>query len=308
MTAFRSLVFLALSGSLWAQASGCLAVEGDRVLAADMSAAWPEFAAVPAETSLCFAPAAGARRVFKAAELGRLAQRYKVAQPSVSEVCFERSMQQLTREDLASAMKQQPGLAGAHIEIEEFSQASVPKGEIVFPLATLPHPAHAEENSPVLWRGFVSHGSGRKTPVWAKARISVACKRIVAVEPLTPGRPVEASQLRLEEWQGFPLRDEMPGSVEQISGRLPKHTIPQGAPVTADLLQDAWEVERGESVHIEVHSGAARLSFVARAETPGRRGDVISIRNLKSGRLFSARVESKGKAIVDAGTAGEKPL
>jgi flagella basal body P-ring formation protein FlgA len=175
-------------------------------------------------------------------------------------------------------------------------------------MATLPHPGRIEENSPVLWRGFVNHTSGRKTPVWAKVRISVACKRVVAAEPLPPGKPVQASQLRLEEWQGFPTRDEQPNSIEQISGRLPKHTIPEGAPITADLLQDAWEVERGEAVHVEVHSGAAQLSFVARAETPGRRGDLISIRNLKSGRLFSARVESKGKAVVDTGSTGEKPL
>jgi len=307
MTALGYLSFLAMGGTLWAQASGCLSFAGERILAGELAGAWPEFAAVPADTSLCFAPAPGVRRVFRVAELERLAKRYNIAQPPTSEVCFERPLRQLTREDLTAAIQQQPGLSGAHVEIVEFSQSPVPQGEIVFPLAALTRPARPDQNGPVIWRGYVSYGSGRKFALWARARISLSQTRLIALEPLPAGQAIQARQLRLETWQGFP-GGEPPGSVEQMAGRLPKRPISVGAAVEPELLQDPWDVDRGEAVRIQVRNGAAQLSLVGRAETAGRRGDQISVRNLKSGRLFYARVEGKGRAVVDNDGPGEKPL
>jgi len=54
-----------------------------------------------------------------------------------------------------------------------------------------------------------------------------------------------------------------------------------------------------------VISGAARLAFTGRAETPGRRGDVVTVRNPASKRTFPARVEAKGKVLVIPG--GSRP-
>jgi hypothetical protein len=58
------------------------------------------------------------------------------------------------------------------------------------------------------------------------------------------------------------------------------------------------DVERGDKIAIEVSSGAARLTFDATAESSGRAGDSIMVRNPESGRLFRAKVEGKGRASV----------
>ncbi len=60
----------------------------------------------------------------------------------------------------------------------------------------------------------------------------------------------------------------------------------------------APEVTRGESVAVEVQSGAARLTFDAKAESSGKPGDTVLLRNPENGRLFQARVVGKGKALV----------
>ena len=63
------------------------------------------------------------------------------------------------------------------------------------------------------------------------------------------------------------------------------------APVTMD-------VQRGERVAVEVLSGSALLRVLADADTSGHGGDSVLIRNPENGKLFQARVEAKGKVMV----------
>jgi flagella basal body P-ring formation protein FlgA len=58
------------------------------------------------------------------------------------------------------------------------------------------------------------------------------------------------------------------------------------------------DVNRGDLVRVEVHMGAARLALTGRAESAGRLGDLVPVRNLDSSRVFEARVEGKDSVIV----------
>ena len=58
------------------------------------------------------------------------------------------------------------------------------------------------------------------------------------------------------------------------------------------------DVLRGEHVAVVVTSGAALLRFQADAESSGRRGDNVLVRNPDNGKLFQARVEGKGKVTI----------
>lgn len=66
------------------------------------------------------------------------------------------------------------------------------------------------------------------------------------------------------------------------------------------LARPPREVERGDVVAVEVHSGAALLSLDAAAESGGKAGDLVVVRNPISGARFRARVVAKGKVLVDA--------
>ena len=52
-------------------------------------------------------------------------------------------------------------------------------------------------------------------------------------------------------------------------------------------------------------SGAARLAFTGKSESDGRIGEMIKIRNLRSNKIFQARVEGPDKAFLDTGVAQE---
>jgi len=52
-------------------------------------------------------------------------------------------------------------------------------------------------------------------------------------------------------------------------------------------------------VGVEAHYGAASVRFEGRAESPGRIGDRIPVRNMESGKTFRARVVRKGLVAVE---------
>jgi hypothetical protein len=74
--------------------------------------------------------------------------------------------------------------------------------------------------------------------------------------------------------------------------------LPVGATPVAKSATSIPEVRRGEKVSVEVTSGAALVHFQADAESGGRTGEPVLIRNPESGKLFQAMVEGKGKVVV----------
>ncbi len=65
----------------------------------------------------------------------------------------------------------------------------------------------------------------------------------------------------------------------------------------ADLIEPL-QVQRGDLVDVTAIAGAAQLRMPALAETPGRQGDMISLKNPRTGKIFRGRIEGKDKALV----------
>lgn len=279
-----------------AASAGCLAVEGERLLASDLALAVPAFRALPADTVLGWAPAPGARRLLGAAELARLAARHGLKVAEAPAVCIERAMAPLSPERLLEALGRAVGREDARIELVDYPRRAVPRGELEFDRAQLAAPS----GGIALWRGRLRYDGGRSLPVWARVRITAPGRRVVATENLAPGRPVQPSQVRLEEGEWFPFGEPPLADLEEAVGRLPRRWIPAGSVLLARLLAAPREVERGEEILVEVASGGAQLRFRARAETGGRSGDTIVVRNPVNGRRVAARVQGPGKAVVHA--------
>jgi flagella basal body P-ring formation protein FlgA len=285
-----ALAFAALS----ARAAGaCIAVQADRVTARDLAGSAPAFSSLPADTDVGYAPVPGARRYYHAAELRRLALRYNLASESNNEICVERAMEPLAPERVMDAMRQALGNPEARIEIVELSRYPVPRGDLEFTRSSLP-PGGA---TPALWRGFVRYGSQHRFAIWARVKVAVRSTRIVAAQNLPAGRRIEAAQVRAEPTETFPSNQPAP-SLDQVLSRVPRRSITAGAVLTQNLLDFPKEVERGDVVAVEVHSGGARLALEGRAQNSGRRGDAIPIRNLDSGKSFSARVAGKNRVVL----------
>ncbi|MCC6858226.1 MAG: flagellar basal body P-ring formation protein FlgA [Bryobacterales bacterium] len=286
--------------------AACVPVEGERIEGRHLAAAAAEFAGIAPDAPVAYAPAPGVKRRFSPAGLRALAARHglRVADGTeLPEACFERRAKPLTREAVEAAVRASLPPAGVTWELLDFSRAPAPDGELIFPAAGLSRPPAGAPRSPVFWRGRLKYG-GHSLPVWARLRVWRTGRRVVAAEALPAGRPVEAGQLRLETIEGPPFGEPAVSRIEEAAGRVPRRTLRKGEPVTPRLLAAAPDVRRGETVQVEVMEGSARLRFEARAESGGRTGETITVRNPGSGRRFRARIEGRGAVVV--GQANEK--
>jgi flagella basal body P-ring formation protein FlgA len=285
-----------------AQGARCQPVEGDRITARDVAAALPAFGSLPPDTPIAPAPLAGVRRVLRASEISALAQRYAVKLEDPTGVCFEYPLEPLDRAKAIEAMRLAlADVPEAHIEIVEASQSPVPRGRIEFPRSGLAAPAMPTSREPVAWRGYVIYGESHRYSIWVRVLVSARMSRVVAVEKLARGTLVRAGQVRVETVAGFPGSGNPARTVDQVVGRIAARDIAAGSEIHLTQLTTPPDVARGDMVEVEVRSGDARLLLTGKAESAGRVGDAIAIRNLSNNRVFPARIEGKDKALVDTG-------
>ncbi|MGA3095453.1 MAG: flagellar basal body P-ring formation chaperone FlgA [Bryobacteraceae bacterium] len=286
-----------------AQAPKCLAVEGEHIVAGDLAASLPAFGQLDPETPVALTPMPGVRRVFRWYELAALAKRYGLEAGSPSDACFERKMENLDRDKVLEEMRRTLALKDARIEIVETSADPVPRGRLEFRREDLGRPALLSSPTPVTWRGSVIYGDNHRFSIWARVAISARQPRVVAAEYLKRGEPIGAAQIRVETVEGFPVAGEVAQSIEEVAGREMSRDLVAGSEIRVAQLIAVPDVSRGEMVDVEVRSGAARLLLTGKAESSGRSGDMIAIRNMTSNKLFQARITGKGKALLDAGRA-----
>jgi flagella basal body P-ring formation protein FlgA len=282
----------------------CKFVSGEQIFSADLDRALPAFAAMPRDVVIGYSPAPGSRRILQIAELKRIGAQYGISVPAGSEACFEWKMHSLTEDAVRAAIRESLKAPEARVEILAMSKAPVPEGELSFPQNGLSAATNIDPSTPVTWRGYVLYDSTRRFFVWARVKVSASMPRVVASEPLPAGKPVGKDQVRLETSDDFPLRNDTARSLEEVIGRIPRRVVRAGLPVLRSDLAEAFQVERGDTVEVMVVAGATQLELDAQAEASGRQGDVISLRNPRSGKLFRARIDGKGRAIVTVGATG----
>lgn len=272
--------------------SGCLALSpaADQIRAGDLARAMPEWSVLAADTAIVPAPIPGVQRVFHAGELQRLATHWNVVwSEGTLDVCFAIPVTPPDPARMIAAM--QRALPEARIEIVESSKQPAPEGDFEFPVSGL----HGN-----YWNGSVAWGRGRKFVVWARVKVAVSMTRVVAAEDFKVGQTMEAAQLRVETVEGV-LSAGFLRDVESAQGRTARRNIPAGAPIRADWIEAAKDVQRGETVQVEVIQGAARLRLEGVAVGAGAVGQMIQVENPDSKRRFAARVEGKGKVVVRCG-------
>ena len=298
----KRALLAAVCVAAWAPGQECAVVEGERIRAGDLARLRPLFSALDPDMELGYAPAPGLRRVLAPGELARLARRHGLIAVSLEAVCIEGAAERLAEAGLIEAMRRSLG-EEARIEIVEFVRHAVPRGVLEFPLAGLAGPP-GQPGAAVLWRGRVWTASGRTAPVWARVRVGVERRGLVARRDLAAGKAIEAGDVEERLVELFPTVGVKPVEASEVVGAVARRRIRAGEMLTAALLRLAPEVERGDRVEVEVRTGAARLRLEARAETSGRRGEAVLVRNPATGRRFKAMVEGPGRLAVEIGEKG----
>jgi len=301
MKRWGPLVSAGLLASGLALAEPCRPIEHDPIVAADLAPLLPAFGRLPAATVVAAAPGPGVHRVFRALELQSFARAHSLELPSAEDLCFEWPMDLPDRAHVLEAMQAALPFPDLHIEIIEISQYPAPRGRIEFRREDLGAPALPGAPAPVVWRGNVIYNGSQRFAIWARARVTARVPRLVAAEMIRRGVPIAASEVRIESNDSFPGPNDLAATPDQVEGRIALRNISAGAEIHLGQLQAPFDVKRGEVVQVEARSGPARVSLTAKAETAGRTGDLVTVRNLHSNRLFQARVAGKDKVLVDLG-------
>jgi flagella basal body P-ring formation protein FlgA len=276
----------------------CLSVTGDQILGSDLARAVPAFAHISPNSPLAQAPTPGNTRVFHLSELQSIGARFSIPISSPQEVCFRFETQPLNADRVAEAMRNALQIPDARIEVLETSPATAPAGTIEFTRENLGVPAASDSKTPVPWRGDVVYAGSRRFPIWSKVRISAPIGRLTAMEALRPGVTIKPDQVRMEIVEGFPQPASRMVSTDQLAGMTVLRPIPAGAEIRQENLTRPNDVNRGDTVLVEVRFGAAHLALTGRAESAGHRGDVVEVRNPDTSKVFQARVEGPDRVIV----------
>jgi flagella basal body P-ring formation protein FlgA len=295
--------------SMITNASPCEMIANDRILGEDLAKAVPAFLSkMPGDAVVGYSPVPGARRVFKSAELQRMGAPYGVAVASDTEACFEWNLQPLTDDVVRAAIHLSLQSPDARIDVLSISRSQAPAGKVSFPLSGLLASTLTDAETPVTWRGEVLYHGSRKFAIWARVKISATMTRVVATQLILPGQTVAPDQVRIETYDDFPLRNDIARNLEEVVGRMSRRALRTGLPVFRADLIEPFQVQRGDLVDVTAIAGAAQLHVPALAETPGRQGDLITLKNAHSGKTFRARIEGRDKALVMVWPATEPTL
>jgi flagella basal body P-ring formation protein FlgA len=297
MTA-RILILCCAAFSWAAGQTPCVPVTGAQILGADLASAVSALKALPPDLPVAPSPLPGAVRMFPVSELQTIASRYGIRGALMEEICFRIATEPLNRARVIESMTEALKIPGLRIEVLDASNEATPTGRIEFRRETLGTPTGPNRSLPVVWRGDVIYAGDRRFAIWARVKMTAPVTRLVAVENLRVGVPIKPGQIREEVIEAFPLSLGPTVTPSQVEGLMPLRAITSGAEVRPDDVVQPYEVNRGDLVHVEVRAGAARLALTARAESPGRVGDLVPVRNIESSRVFQARVEGKDSVVI----------
>lgn len=278
---------------------GCHSIENEMILARDVTAVVPGFGPVAGDFHLGYVPGTGAPRIFRGADLQRIAKNQGVDILDLPDVCFALRTFIPQPEDIRAAMRQTladvPGIATARIEISASSQHPAPFGKLIFPRTGMQQPTASQPE--ILWRGYVHH-SESDFPVWARVRIIANMTRVVATANIPSGKPIQKNQVRLESCDDSLLDETTARNLDEVLGYIPKSLLRAYLPIRKTQLAPLPDVARGSLVDVEVFAGAAHLIVKGRAQSDGFKGSTIVMRNVSSGKDFRARVAGKDQVIV----------
>jgi flagella basal body P-ring formation protein FlgA len=144
----------------------------------------------------------------------------------------------------------------------------------------------------------VKYADTRRAPIWARVSILVRYTAVIANKDLPMNGVVDSAQVRIETRTGPLAREKAASRIEEVNGRLLKRAVSAGAPIPLASLTDVPAVRRGDSVQVDVESGAAHLRLAAVAETSASEGDMIELRNPLSGKTFRGRLDHGPRVLL----------
>ncbi len=279
------------------QPIACHVVKSDWIYGRDLAVAVPALSAIAPDVQIGLSPLPGQQRVFRIADLKRIALANHLTAEISEDACFAWTLAVPDKKKMQAAMAKSLANRNPSIEIVEGSLLPAPEGEMVFPLSGL----SMGSDKPSVWRGYIRYTETRRLEIWARVLVKVKEPHVAAVADLHAGDSLEKGQIKLENYEGPVRREKYLIDLAQAEGLILRRPVTAGTALTEEMLEAPRDVNRGDIVSAIVQTGAARIEVQGVAESDGRKGQIISVRNPRSGQSFHARIEDKGTVVVVPG-------
>ena len=134
------------------------------------------------------------------------------------------------------------------------------------------------------------------TPPASAEDVAVVTNRVVY-----PGETIGADALReVPVKNGKRDLSAVVTFVEQIDGKVARRTLLPGRFIAINSVRDAYLIEQGAAVQVMFVHGGLTISATAVTLQPGSAGDVVKVRNMDSGSVFTGTVMADGSVRVGA--------
>jgi flagella basal body P-ring formation protein FlgA len=94
--------------------------------------------------------------------------------------------------------------------------------------------------------------------------------------------------------------DAVATKLDELDGKVAKRTLLPGRYIPTNSIRDAWLVEQGAAVQVYFLAGGLTISATAVTLQSGSAGDLVKVRNIDSGKVFSGTVMADGTIRVGA--------
>jgi flagella basal body P-ring formation protein FlgA len=134
-------------------------------------------------------------------------------------------------------------------------------------------------------------------PGWsmnATAQVHVFLPAVHAEGIIDRGQTIRGSDIRLERINIAKARRGYYNRLDEVVGMAAKRRIRTGQTITPALLEQAMAVKRGEPVKIVASNDGIEASTSGEALGDGQPGEVIRVRNTRSGKVIDAKVLEAG--------------
>lgn len=85
---------------------------------------------------------------------------------------------------------------------------------------------------------------------------------------------------------------------EDLDGKVARRTLLPARYIPVSSLREAWLVEQGAPVQVLFEAGSLKITVTAMCLQSGSAGDLVKVRNMDSGKVFSGVVANDGTVRV----------
>ncbi|WP_417347622.1 flagellar basal body P-ring formation chaperone FlgA [Ferrimonas sp.] len=180
--------------------------------------------------------------------------------------------------------------------LENHIRVQLPSGATTLPPCTQPLLLEGERG-----RFPVGRQHRRVTcpnPKWSllvRGTLSLQARVPVTRAKLMAGHLIQPSQLQWQQRKLTPSDGDLLMSMESIAGQRARRGIRAGSPIKAQQLMPPLMVERGQQVVMLARGDSFAATTSGVALKGGSEGEVIRVKNSRSGKIVSARIVATGK-------------